>query len=86
MTKTVIRKVKNWCMLGIVNCFADASVQAKEGHSDSEKEESPCDNVVDEAEVDTMEVDEETNERLKEKVGKFDWLVGFFRTELLNES
>lgn len=64
------------------------NVQA-EGHFDSEivdcAEESPFGNVVEETDV--MEVDDkETSERLREKVGKFDWLVGFFRTELLNES
>ena len=30
-----------------------------------------------------MEVDEgQTRGRLKERVGKFDWLIGFFRTEM----
>ena len=65
------------------------SVQA-EDNSDSElvdcEEDSPSGNAVEEAE-DAMEVvDKETSKRLREKVGKFDWLVGFFRTELLNES
>ena len=65
------------------------SVQA-ESQSDSEvvdAEESPSSNVVEEPQADVMEADDrETSGRLREKVGKFDWLVGFFRTELLNES
>ena len=65
------------------------SVQA-ESQSDSEvvdAEESHSSNVVEEPQADIMEADDrETSGRLREKVGKFDWLVGFFRTELLNES
>lgn len=56
---------------------------SKEGEKVGEK--YPFVMEEEEIQATAMEVDErETRGRLKERVGKFDWLTGFFRTEMLH--
>ena len=61
--------------------------QAKEGsaHSESEGEEKQSSAIAldDDTQTSAMDIDKrEAGGRLREKVGKFDWLVGFFKTDM----